>query len=151
MAHCRVWSRKVSKGVMQEQEFLVLHPCITQDSCEKWSLKSRGKYHCKTMQDLVPAISNRTKGGGLQPSKRGVEPAFWVPIASYRTKTPFLLCADSTYLCTYGLAFLARPGLQDKTQVLQEKSRTHLARSCSKTKLLWYCNMHITTRNMHIA
>jgi hypothetical protein len=37
------------------------------------------------------------------------------------------------YIC--GLAFLARPGLQDETQVLQEKSRTCLARSHSETKL----------------
>jgi hypothetical protein len=76
--------------------------------------------------------------GGLQPSKRGVEPAFWVPVTSYRAKTTFLLRTDSTYLCTYGLAFLARPGLQDKTQVLQEKSHTCLARSHSKTKLYLY-------------
>ncbi len=60
----RVWSRKVSKGVMQEWKFLVSHPCKTQDSCKKWSLKSHKKYPCKTMQDLVPAKYNRTKGGG---------------------------------------------------------------------------------------
>ncbi len=47
----------------------------------------------------------------------------------------FLLRTDSRYLGTYGLAFLARLGLQDKTQVSQEKSHTHLTRSRSKTKL----------------
>jgi hypothetical protein len=67
----RVWSCKVSKGVMREQEFLDSHPCDTQDSCEKWCLKSREKYHCETMQDLVPAKSNRTKGGGYDPQKGG--------------------------------------------------------------------------------
>jgi hypothetical protein len=67
----RVWSHKVSKGVMREQEFLVLHPCETQDSCKKLSLKSRGKYHSETMRDLVLAKSNRTKGGGYDPQKGG--------------------------------------------------------------------------------
>jgi hypothetical protein len=139
---CRVWSQKVSKGVMQEQEFLVSHPCKMQDSCEKWFLKSCKKYHCKTMQDLIPVKSNRTKGGGLRPSKGGVEPDFWVPATSYRTKTTFLLRTDSAYLCTYILAFLVRPGLGDETQVLREKSRTCLTRSRSKTKL---CN-HVLSK-----
>jgi hypothetical protein len=40
---------KVSKGVMQERESLVSHPCEMRDSCKKWSVKSREKYHCETM------------------------------------------------------------------------------------------------------
>jgi hypothetical protein len=73
------------RGVMREQEFLVLHPCKTQDSCKKLSFKSCKKYQCKTMQDLVPAKSNRTTGGGYTLEK-GRKPAFWVPATSYRTK-----------------------------------------------------------------
>jgi hypothetical protein len=56
---------------MREQEFLVSHPCEMQDSLKKWYLKSPKKYHCETMQDLVPAKSNRTKGGGYNPKKGG--------------------------------------------------------------------------------
>ncbi len=129
------WSCKVSKGVMQEQEFLISHPCETQDSREKWSLKSLEKYHCKTMQDLAPAKSNRTKGGAMTLKNWGR-----ASLLGYRRflqeQHPF----SSTYwqyvpLYIYGLAFLVRPGLQDKTQVLREKSHTRLARSRSKTKL----------------
>ncbi len=50
-------------------------------------------------------------------------------------QNPFSLHTDITYLCTYGLAFLARPGLREETQVSREKSRTSLARSRSETKL----------------
>jgi hypothetical protein len=77
------------------------------------------------MQDLVPAKSNRTKGGGLRPSKRGVEPAFWVPAASYRTKTPFLLRTDSWYLCTYMVSHF-----------LQDQGCKTRPRSCKKSHIL---------------
>ncbi len=104
----RVWSRKVSKGVMQEQEFLVSHPCKMRDSCKKWSLKSCKKYHCKTIWDLALAKSNRTKGGSMTPSKRGVEPALGVPATSYRNNTLFLLRTDSMNICTYTVLHFSR-------------------------------------------
>jgi hypothetical protein len=60
----------VSNGVMQEQDFLISHPCKMRDSRKKWSLKSCKKYHCETMQDLVPIKTNKTKGrGGYDPQK----------------------------------------------------------------------------------
>jgi hypothetical protein len=50
---------------------------------------------CETL--LLPNLTGPK--GGLRPSKRGVEPAFWAPAASYRNNTLFLLRTDSTYLC----------------------------------------------------
>jgi hypothetical protein len=114
----RVWSRKVSKGVMREQEFLVSHPCKMQDSPKKWSPKSCKKYHCKTMQDLAPAKSTRTKGGGATTLKMGGRASLLGSRHFLQDQNPFSLGIDITCLCTYGLAFLTRPGLQDKTQVL---------------------------------
>jgi hypothetical protein len=116
----RVWSCKVSMGVMQEQEFLISYPCKTQDSHEKWSLKSCKKYHCKTMQDLVPTKSNRNKGGGYG----GVEPAFWVLTTSYRTKLLFYLVMTVSTYVNMVLHFLqdqgcmTRPRSRKKSQVL---------------------------------
>ncbi len=132
--NCRVWSRKVSKGGMREWEFLVSHPCKTRDSREKWSLKSREKYHCETMRDLAPAKSIRTNGGATTLKKGGR--ASLSGSRRFLQEQPF----SSTYwqyvpMYIYGLAFLARPGLRGETQVLREKSRTHLARSRSETKL----------------
>ena len=114
---------------MREREFLVSHPCETRDSREKWSVKSREKYHGETMRDL-----NLTgpKGGGATTLKKGGRASLLGSRRFLQEQHPF---SDSTYLYTYGLAFLPRPGLQDETQVLQEKSRTRLTRSCSKTKL----------------
>ncbi len=83
------------------------------------------------MQDLAPAKSNRTKGGATT-LKKGGRASLLGSRRFLQEQHPF---SDSTYLCTYGLAFLARPGLQDETQVSREKSRTRLARSRSKTKL----------------
>ncbi len=74
---------------------------------------------------LFPPNLNRTKGGGLQPSKRGVEPAFWVPAASYRTNTPFLLRTDIMYLCKYTVFhFLRDQGCKTRS------------RSCKKSHVL---------------
>jgi hypothetical protein len=42
---------------------------------------------CETL--LPPNLTGPK--GGLRPSKRGVEPAFWVPAASYRNNTLFLI------------------------------------------------------------
>jgi hypothetical protein len=128
----RVWSCKVSKGVIQEQEFLVLHPCKMQDSCEKWSLKSREKYHCET---LFPPNLTGPRGGATTLKIGGRASRLLGSRHFLQDQNPFSLCTDSTYLCIYGLAFLARPGLQDETQVSREKSCTCLTRSHSKTKL----------------
>ncbi len=66
---------------------------------------------CKTL--FPPNLTGPT--GGATTLKKGVEPAFWVPATSYRTNITFLLCTDSTCLCTYGHAYLSRPGLRDET------------------------------------
>ncbi len=116
---------------MREQESLVSHPCEMQDSHKKWSVKSRKKYHCKTMQDLAPAKSNRTKGGATT-LKKGGRASLLGSCRFLQEQHPF---SDSVYLCTYGLAFLMRPGLQDETQVLQEKTLTRLAWSRSEINL----------------
>jgi hypothetical protein len=109
---------------MQEQEFLVLHPCKTGDSCETWSLKSHKKYHYKTCKTLLPPNLTGPKGG-LRPSKRGGKPSFWVPAASYRNNTLFLLCTDSTYLCTYTVLHFS-----------QDQGCKTRPRSCKKSHVL---------------
>jgi hypothetical protein len=73
--------------------------------------------------------------GGATTIKIGGRATLLVSPIFLQDQNPFPQCTDSTYLCTYGLAFLARPMLQDETQVLREKSHTCLARSCSETKL----------------
>ncbi len=120
---------------MQKWEFLVLHPCKMQDSHKKWFLKSCEKYHCKIMRDLAPAKSNRTKGG-VTTLKKGGRASLLGSHCFLKEQHPF----SSTYwqyvpMYIYSLAFLAKSGLQDETQVSWEKSRTCLARSCSETKL----------------
>jgi hypothetical protein len=70
---------------------------------------------CETL--LPPNLTGPK--GGLRPSKRGLEPAIWVPAASYRNNTLFLLRTDSTYLCTYIMVSHTRvarrePGLARK-------------------------------------
>ncbi len=77
---------------------------------------------CKTL--FLPNLTG-PKGGGLRPSKRGVEPAFWVPATLYRTKTTFLLCTDSTYLCTYMVLHF-----------LQDQGCKTRPRSCEKSHVL---------------
>ncbi len=86
---------------------------------------------CKT---LFPPNLTGPKGGATT-LKMGGRASLLGSHRFLQDQNPYSLCTDSTYLCSYGLAFLARPGLQDKTQVSREKSHTCLARACSKTKL----------------
>ena len=86
---------------------------------------------CKTL--FLPNLTG-PKGGAMT-LKMGGRASLLGSRRFLQDQNPFSLCTDCTYLCTYGLAFLARPGLRDETQVSQEKSHTCLARSHSETKL----------------
>jgi hypothetical protein len=54
---------------------------------------------CETL--LPPNLTGPK--GGLRPSKRGVEPAFWVPAASYRNNTLFLIVRTYVHMGSHFL------------------------------------------------
>jgi hypothetical protein len=95
------------RGLCKSKNFLPCTP-VTHDILARNGLSSLARNitarPCKTL--LPPNLTGPK--GGLRPSKRGIEPAFWVPAASYRNNTLFLLSTDSMYLCTYTVLHFLR-------------------------------------------
>jgi hypothetical protein len=95
------------RGLWENKNFLSRTPARCKILARNGLSSLARNITARPCETLLPPNLTGPKGG-LGPSKRGVEPAFGVPAASYRNNTLFLLRTDSTYLCTYTVLHFSR-------------------------------------------
>ncbi len=96
----RVWSRKVSKGLCENESLSSRTPARREILARNDLSSIARNINARPCETLLPPNLTGPKGG-LRPSKRGVEPAFWVPDASYRNNTLFLIVRTYVHMVSH--------------------------------------------------